>query len=103
MNKDNIVYLDLNIYNELIMNNKILKEENSKLRKESKIYEDYFYNKILENHDYEIKNIEKFSLDEYYVRHIIRDIFEYGNIDINYIIEKIKEYKSRKESDSNES
>lgn len=76
---------------------------NKKLRNECKIYEDYFYNTILESHDYEINHIDDFTLDDYYVRKIIMDIFEYGNIDINYIIEKIKEYKSRKESESDES
>lgn len=76
--------------------------ENEKLRNECKIYEDYFYNKIFETDKYEIKNIEKFTLDDYYIRKIISDIFEYGNIDINYIIQKIKDYKSRKESESDE-
>lgn len=77
--------------------------ENEKLRNECKIYEDYFYNKIFESDEYELKNIEEFTLDDYYTRKIIMDIFEYGNIDINYIIEKIKEYQSRKESESDES
>ena len=76
--------------------------ENKKLRNECKIYEDYFYNTILENHNYEINHIDKFTLDDYYVRHVITDIFEYGNVDIDYIIQKIKEYKSRKESESDE-
>lgn len=78
--------------------------ENKKLRNECKIYEDYFYNTILEKHNYEIENIDEnnFALDDYYVRHIIIDIFEYGNVDIDYIIQKIKDYKSRKESKSYE-
>lgn len=76
--------------------------ENEKLRNECKIYEDYFYNKIFESDEYELKNIEEFTLDDYYIRKIIMDIFEYGNIDIHYIIEKIKEYKSRNESESDE-
>ena len=76
--------------------------ENKKLRNECKIYEDYFYNRLFEEDKYEIERIEDFSLDDYYVRKIIMDIFEYGNIDIHYIIEKIKDYQSRKESESNE-
>ena len=76
--------------------------ENKKLRNECKIYEDYFYNQIFDNDNYEITKIEEFTLDDYYTRKIIMDIFEYGNIDIDYIIEKIKDYKSRKESESHE-
>lgn len=102
MNKNNIVIIDLNNYNELIMNNKILKEENKKLRNECKIYEDYFYNAIFEKFEYEIKCIDKFTLDDYYIRCIISEIFNYGNIDIHYNIEKIRDYKSRKESESDE-
>ena len=76
--------------------------ENEKLRNECKIYEDYFYNELFEKDSYEIDNLENFCLDDYYVRRIVTDIFEYGNVDINYIIQKIKDYKSRKESESHE-
>lgn len=76
--------------------------ENKKLINECKIYEDYFYNSIFTNNEYEIDRIEEFTLDDYYTRQIIMNIFEYGNIDIDYIIGKIKEYKSRKEIESNE-
>ena len=76
--------------------------ENEKLKNECKIYEDYFYNNIFTNDKYEINNIEKFTLDDYCTRKIIMDIFEYGNIDIDYIIEKIKEYKSGMESESDD-
>ena len=76
--------------------------ENEKLRNESKIYEDYFYNTIFEKFEYDINCIDKFTLDDYYIRYIISEIFNYGNIDINYIIQKIKDYKSRKESESDE-
>lgn len=102
MDKDNIVIIDLNTYNGLIMNNKILREENEKLRNGSKIYEDYFYNDIFKGNEYYFENIKEYTLDDYYVRSIISSIFEYGNIDINYIIQKIKDYKSRKESESDE-
>lgn len=76
--------------------------ENIELKANMKIYEDYFYNSLFEQDSYEIDKITDFCLDDYYVRKIITDIFEYGNIDIQYIIEKIKEYQSRKESESNE-
>lgn len=76
--------------------------ENIELKANIKVYEDYFYNRLFEQDSYEINNIEDFCLDDYYVRKIITDIFEYGNIDLHYIIEKIKEYKLQKESESNE-
>lgn len=67
--------------------------ENIELKANMKVYEDYFYNRLFEQDSYEINNIKDFCLDDYYVRKIITDIFEYGNIDLHYIIEKIKEYK----------
>ena len=77
--------------------------ENFQLKANMKVYEDYFYNTIFERDEYEFNNIEEFTLDDYYIRIIVRDIIKYGNININYIIEKIKDYKSRKESESDES
>lgn len=76
--------------------------EIEKLRNECKIYEDYFYNKIFESCKYDIENINEFKLNDYCLRRTIIAIFEYGNVDIAYIIEKIKDYKSRMESESNE-
>lgn len=67
--------------------------ENIELKANMKVYEDYFYNRLFEQDSYEINNIKDFCLDDYYVRKIITDIYEYGNIDSHYIIEKIKEYK----------
>lgn len=73
--------------------------ENIELKANMKIYQDYFYNNLFEQDSYEIDKIEDFCLDDYYIRKIVMDIFEYGNIDLHYIIQKIKEYKSRNESD----
>lgn len=76
--------------------------ENIELKANMKVYEDYFYNSLFEQDSYEIEKIKEFTLDDYYTRSIISNIFSYGNIDIQYIIEKIKDYKSRKESESDE-
>lgn len=76
--------------------------ENEKLKNECKIYENYFYDDIFKSNDYTLNNIKEFTLDDYYLKSIIMEIFEYGNIDVNYIIQKIKDYKLRKESESDE-
>lgn len=76
--------------------------ENIELKANMKVYEDYFYNRLFEQDSYEIDKLEDFCLDDYYVRKVITDIFEYGNIDIHYIIKKIKEYKLQKKGESNE-
>lgn len=76
--------------------------KNKELEANTKVYEDYFYNTLFEKNSYTINNIEDFCLDDYYVREIISLIFKYGYIDVLYIIEKIKDYKSRKESETNE-
>ena len=76
--------------------------ENIELKANMKVYEDYFYNSLFEENSYDINKIEDFSLDDYYVRSIIACIYKYGNIDIHYIIKKIRDYKSRKESESHE-
>lgn len=76
--------------------------ENIELKANMKVYEEYFYNNIFKSEEYYINNIEEFTLNDFYVRSIISNIFEYGNIDINYIIQKIKDYKSLKESESDE-
>ena len=76
--------------------------ENIELKANMKVYEDYFYNSLFEQDRYEINKIDDFCLNDYYVRKIISDIFEYGNIDLHYIIEKIKEYKLQKKGESNE-
>lgn len=76
--------------------------ENIKLKANMKVYEDYFYNSLFKNKSYEINEIEDFSMDDYYVRNIVAYIYKYGNIDNHYVIEKIRDYKSRKESESHE-
>lgn len=97
-----LVIISREVYDRIIKCKNDYYYENIELKANMKVYEDYFYNNIFKGNLYYLNNIKEYTLDDYCIRSIITSIFEYGNIDINYIIQKIKEYKSRKESESDE-
>lgn len=92
-NMRNVVVIDITDYNILQCDNINLSDELRDLQKKIKIFEDYFIKNILSSCIYELKNIEDYSLEDYYVRRIICNFLEYGNFDYQYMIDKIKEYK----------
>ena len=103
-NMRNVVVIDITDFNTLQCDNINLRDEVRDLKKKIKIFEDYFINNILASCKYELKNIENYSVEDYYVRIIICNFLEYGSFDYQYMINKIKDYKeSKKESDENES
>lgn len=100
---NNFVNIDLDSYNEIIMNNKFYRDEIERISRENKVYKDEFYRNLFVRDNYELSKIEDFNLDDYYVRKIISDVYESGNISIDEIILEIKRYKeimdSNKEGD----
>ena len=90
---NNFVNIDIDSYNELIMNNRFYRDEIERITRENKVYKETFYKIIFDNYNYELSKIEDIELNDYYVRKIISDVFEYGNISIDEIILEIKRYK----------
>lgn len=60
------------------------------------IYENYFFKSMFENEEYVFNNIKEFTLEDYYFRQLICKIYEYGNFEIDFLIDKIKHYKESK-------
>lgn len=99
-NKMNYVVISINDYNSLQCNNINLKDDNTKLKNNIKVFEKYFFDNMLQNEDYKLNHIENFDLEDYYLRALICSFLEYGNFDINYLIDKIKKYKEDLENES---
>lgn len=100
-NLKDYVVIDIDKYNNLQGENVYLREENKRLSSRMKVFEDYFIGNILSKCEYELNNIEEYSLNDYYVRKIICDFLEYGNFDYKYMLDKIKEYKESMKEDDN--
>lgn len=100
---DNFVNIDIDKYNELIMNNRFYRDEIERITREYNVYKETFYKQIFDNDDYELRHIEDIDLEDYYVRKIISDVFEKGNISIDEIILEIKRYKTIMDSEKEES
>lgn len=83
---NDFVNIDLQRYNEIIMNNRFYRDEIERITRENKVYKDTFYKQLFETDNYELSKIEDIELNDYYVRKIISDVFEYGNISIDEII-----------------
>ena len=98
MNTD-FVNIDLQLYNEIILNNRFYHDEIERITRENKVYKDAFYKNLFDRNSFELSKIEDIDLDDYYVRKIISDVFEYGNISIDDIILEIKRYKQIKDSE----
>ena len=100
---NNFVNIDIDKYNELIMNNRFYRDEIERITRENKVYNDKFYEDLFDRDKYELSKIEEFDLDDYYVRKIITDVYESGNISIDEIILEIKRYKQIMDSEKEES
>ena len=100
---NNFVNIDIDSYNELIMNNRFYRDEIERITRENKVYKETFYKTIFDKNDYELSKIEDIELEDYYVRKIISDVFEFGNISIDEIILEIKRYKQIMDSEKEES
>ena len=96
-----LVILDVLEYNELM--ERISKEnkkyyENEKLYK---IYEKYYWNEIKEQETYNLKNIQDYTLDDYYFRDIVVICLKNEITDLEYITKMIiqikKEYDKENE------
>ena len=96
----NFVNIDIDSYNELIMNNRFYRDEIERITRENKVYKDTFYKELFERYKYALSDIEEIDLNEYYVRKIISDVYENGNISIDEIILEIKRYKQIMDSES---
>lgn len=88
-----LVILDVLEYNELMEriskgNKKYY--ENEKLYK---IYEKYYWNNIKEQNTYDLKNIQVYTLDDYYFRDIVVICLKDEITDLEYITKMIKQIK----------
>ena len=88
-----LVILDVLEYNELMEriskgNKKYY--ENEKLYK---IYEKYYWNEIKEQNTYDLKNIQDYTLDDYYFRDIVVICLKDEITDLEYITKMIKQIK----------
>ena len=64
--------------------------ENEKLYK---IYEKYYWNNIKEKNTYDLKNIQDYTLDDYYFRDIVVICLKDEISDLEYITKMIKQAK----------
>lgn len=103
--KDTVI-IDRVAYDNLIfeINNYYKKIE--ELEKRCNIFEKVLLDKVYEECEYDISHIEEVNLEDYYVRQIISSFYQYGNFEIDYMFEKIKDfikkYKQEKEDGKNE-
>ena len=81
----NTVYISLKDYQELILENADLKEQNKKLEKEKKELETEYegiekriFDNILENEDFTISQMKEFSYEDYYYRRLFDILKENG-------------------------
>ena len=88
-----LVILDVLEYNELmerISNGNKKYYENEKLYK---IYEKYYWKNIKEQNTYDLKNIQDYTLDDYYFRDIVVICLKDEITDLEYITKMIKQTK----------
>ena len=107
----NTVYMNLDDYRELILENVDLKEQNKKLEKEKKELdieyeriEKAIFNDILTNNDYMIGQMEEFSYEDYYYRKLADILKGKGYLfenKIRYIIERLKSECDKKGENNN--
>lgn len=102
----NTVYISLKDYQELILENADLKEQNKKLEKEKKELETEYegiekriFDDILKNNDYIISQIEELRYEDYYYRKLVDILKEKGYLfdyKINDIIVCLKNEHDKK-------
>ena len=98
-----LVILDVLEYNELMEriskgNKKYY--ENEKLYK---IYEKYYWNNIKEQNTYDLKNIQDYTLDDYYFRDIVVICLKDEITDLEYITKMIKQIKKEYDKENEKS
>ena len=98
-----LVILDVLEYNELMEriskgNKKYY--ENEKLYK---IYEKYYWNEIKEQETYDLKNIQDYTLDDYYFRDIVVICLKDEITDLEYITKMIKQIKKEYDKENEKS
>ena len=98
-----LVILDVLEYNELMEriskgNKKYY--ENEKLYK---IYEKYYWNTIKEQNTYDLKNIQDYTLDDYYFRDIVVICLKDKKTDLEYITKMIKQIKKEYDKENEKS
>ena len=102
----NTVYISLKDYQELILENADLKEQQKKLEKEKKELEIEYeriekriFDDILKNEDFTISQIKEFSYNDYYYRKLSDILKEKGYLfeyKINNIIVSLKKERDKK-------
>ena len=107
----NTVYMNLDDYRELILENVDLKEQNKKLEEEKKELdieyeriEKRIFDDILTNNDYRISQIEEFSYEDYYYRKLVDKLNEKGYLSedkIKNIIVRLKSECDKKRENNN--
>lgn len=98
-----LVILDVLEYNELMEriskgNKKYY--ENEKLYK---IYEKYYWEEIKEQNTYDLKNIQDYTLDDYYFRDIVVICLKDEITDLEYITKMIKQIKKEYDKENEKS
>lgn len=98
-----LVILDVLEYNELMEriskgNKKYY--ENEKLYK---IYEKYYWKEIKEQNTYDLKNIQDYTLDDYYFRDIVVFCLKDEITDLEYITKMIKQIKKEYDKENEKS
>ena len=74
--------------------------ENEKLYK---IYEKYYWNNIKEQNTYDLKNIQDYTLDDYYFRDIVVICLKDEITDLEYITKMIKQIKKEYDKENEKS
>ena len=65
-----------------------------KMKKMYKIYEKYYWKNIKEQNTYDLKNIQDYTLDDYYFRDIVVICLKDEITDLEYITKMIKQIKN---------
>lgn len=108
----NTVYMSLEDYQNLILENVDLKEQNEKLKKEKeelkneyKNIEEKIIDDVMKNNSYYIEKMEKLNYDDYYYRVLASNLMEKGftnDSKIKSIIIDMKNKQIAEEGNDNE-
>lgn len=95
--KENIVILNKDDYD--LLQNRV-RDTYSDLKKQEKLYDIFerrFWENLFECEDYDFRNIKEENIDDFHFRDLVCKAMQEGITDIEYITEKIIEYKNKSE------
>ena len=89
INLENLVIMNRIDYDMDIKEINMIKQEKALNDKVFKIYYDFFWKTFKEKNDYDFRNIDEFTLEDYHFRDLVSECLALGLSDIDYIKENI--------------